>query len=333
MKKPTAMKFTTDDLVAPYKCFAYIYNDLGFHQNETFLPGRLNSTKTQTTTPEEIVQGFHSSMTVLSSLIIVFSSMSAYGVYHTSDKTPSTIQRLFIYPAITDIVLSIVVLLSNVLLDDICTKKIILATTGVYSVLTRAQSILVVCILRLLAISTNHLTIGITKKVIFLLVQVTCSTILALLTGYANSPTRSNFKIFVFQLLLNSCIVVFLIIASIVVNLVSRYSLRQQRTQSFKVITNVSSRGNHHKVAINKLSGMSILIVLCYAVPSIYYMFVGARFAAAKQRDIKVIEIMSELHWFQIPLLVNPLLNSICYMFSHGEVAGLYFNLIYKFPN
>ena len=330
--KPT--EFTIDDLVAPYRCFVYIYNDLGFNRNDTFLPGQINSstTTTQRNTPEELVHAFQSSMIVLSSLVIMFSTMSVYGVYRTSNKTPSMLQRLFMYTTITDIVISIVVLLSNVLVDDLCIRKVIFVTTGVYSMLTRVQSLLVVCILRLLAISTNNLNIGFKKKLIFLIVQVTFATSLGLLTGYVNSPTRSNFKIFVFQLFLNSCIVVVLVVASIVVNIMSSHSLRQQRTKSFKVITNVSSRGDHHKVAIKKLAGMSTLVALCYVVPSIYYLIVGTKFAAAEQRDVKIIEIMSQMYWFQLPISINPLLNSIAYMISHGEVSWFYVNLVCRCP-
>ena len=39
------------------------------------------------------------------------------------------------------------------------------------------------------------------------------------------------------------------------------------------------------------------------------------------------------MHWFQIPVLLNPLLNSLVYMFVHKEVGGLYGNIFCRCIN
>ena len=331
----TPTKFSTDDFVAPYKCFIFVFNDLGFNRNDSFLPGRIVPLPSTKPSDEESsdLRYFSIIMVLLASLIALISSMSWYGVYHISNSRPSTAQRLFIYTSSVDTILAVVALLCSLFINDPCTKKVIIVTTGVYSMLTRVQTLLVVCILRLLAISTNHFTIGLGKKTAFFIIQVTFSTVLALLTGYVNMPAASNFNLFTFHMLLISCIVVVVVTLCICINIMSSRSLQQQQRKSFKVITAASSRGNHHKVAMNKLAWMSTLVGLCYFVPSIYYLFVGARFATAKQRDFKIIQFIGQMHWFQIPVLLNPLLNSLVYMFVHKEVGGLYGNIFCRCIN
>ena len=331
-KMSQGVKFTTDDFMLPYKCFFYVFNDLGFDRNDTRhdLPGLVNkslassssSNKYSNTATTDDLNYFGITMIVLASFGLILSSMNCYGVCHLNQRL-SIVQKLFIYSSATDIALAINVLLNGFVTIDVCTRNAIIVMAGVYSMLTRIQSLFMVCLLRMLAITSTTLEIKRIQKIIFVFFQLTVSLGLALYSGYANSA-HSSLNLLTLQFFLISFTVFIIIFASIIVNTISSLTLRRQRRVSFKVFTVASSRGDHHQVAIKNLFVISFFNGLCYLTPSAYYLFFGTSILVAKQQDLVVIKILGQIHWFKIPVLLTPSLTSFVYMIFHKDIYNLY---------
>ena len=123
-------KFSSQDFIAPYRCYMFLINDLGFNQNDTFLPG-LVANGIEESDPSFV------GLIVCSISTTILCPLVCFGVYKTSPTNMSVMKKLFIYVAVTDTILGVITLLNSIFFKSLCERNLVILAFGVYSLSTR----------------------------------------------------------------------------------------------------------------------------------------------------------------------------------------------------
>jgi len=307
------------DFVAPFNCYIFIINDLGFTRNDT-LPGRIRNNNVNASTlsgdDQDFIHRYSIILFTCSAICLVLNVLVLFSIYKTTEKL-SLPKTFFSLSCIIDITISLIIL-------NVCLHKAVSLNANVFSVLIRVQTILAICVLRFKAIKNLRVNFDNTaKKCLLLMTETLIAAAFAAFTCVAFGP-ESNVKLLGANIISTCITITTYIIAAVVVNCFSNLSLKRQQRKSFSLFTNATSRGKHHFVAMRKLAMMSMCVGACYFIPGIVYLYHGVRMILTQKRNVKVVASLEYIEWVYVPMLLNPAISAVMYMVVHGDIVILY---------